>query len=393
MSRALFVNGNLYGHMNPTLPVVRELVDRGEEVWYFCSKRFEADVLAAGAIFLDLGEEMEAFMAGYKPMGNHPFFTLLEYMIRYDEALLPQLFSVIKSHSFDYVVYDSVLGGGYFLRNSLPIPVICSNSTFVMSKLPVPERMLVPGFHPQLDAFYEKLQTVCDQVQVPVPSAYDLFLNKGDLNLVYTSKEFNSDDDFDESYAFVGPSLTERAEDTEFPFAEIEGKRVLYISLGTINTNHPQFYKTCIAALKDIGRPVVLSVGRKCDMSLLGEIPDSFIVRDYVPQLDILKRADVFISHGGFNSVSEALYFGVPVITVPMVNDQFLVAKRLEKTGAGITLQMSDVSEECIKEAVFMLLEQSKFKEASIRIGETFRTAGGYNQAVDRILSLVEESL
>lgn len=54
---------------------------------------------------------------------------------------------------------------------------------------------------------------------------------------------------------------------------------------------------------------------------------------------------------------------------------------------------MSDVSEECIKEAVFMLLEQSKFKEASIRIGETFRTAGGYNQAVDRILSLVEESL
>jgi MGT family glycosyltransferase len=378
--------------MNPTLPIVKELVSRGEEVWYFCSKRFEADVLAAGANFLDLGEELESFMAAYKALGNHPFYTLLEYIIRYDEAMLPRLFSTIERHSFDYVVYDSFLGGGYFLRNILKIPVICSNSTFVMSMLPVPERMLAPGFHPQLDAFYEKLQAVCDQFQVPVPSAYELFLNKGELNLVYTSKEFNSDDAFDDSYAFVGPSLTERTEDPDFPFAEIEGKGVIYISLGTINTDHPEFYKTCIDALKDIGHPVILSVGKKCDIALLGEIPDTFIVRDYVPQLDILRRSVVFISHCGFNSVSEALFYGVPVIAVPMVNDQFLVAKRLEKTGAGITLQISDLSAERIKKTVSMLLTDQKYKDASARIGETFRSAGGYNQAVDRILALVEES-
>ena len=391
MSRVLFVNGNLYGHMNPTLPVVASLVSRGEEVWYFCSNLFEDKIKETGAHFLDLGENLEAFMAGYKPTGNHPFYMLLEYIIRYDEAMLPELTAKIKDLPFDYVVCDSILGGGYFLKKLLNIPVICSNSTFVMSKLPVPERMMVPGFHPQLDEFYERLKAVCDKYQVIVPDAYEFFVSKGDLNLVYTSKEFNSEDEFDDSYKFVGPSIKERKEVTKFPFEKMEDKRVIYISLGTINTSFPDFYKSCMGALKNIGRPVIMSVGTKLDIDSLGEIPDNFIVSNYVPQLEILKRADVFISHGGFNSVSEALYYGVPVIAVPMVNDQYMVAKRLEKTGAGITLQMNGITEKIIEEAVSELLNQAGYKDASERIGKTLHLAGGYEKAADCILALVKE--
>lgn len=391
MSRGLFVNGNLYGHMNPTLPVIAALVNRGEEVWCFCSKLFENKINESGAHFLDLGESLEAFMAGYTPTGNHPFYKLLEYIIRYDEAMLPELTAKIRDLSFDYVVCDSILGGGYFLKKLLNIPVICSNSSFAMNKLPVPERMMAPGFHPQLDDFYKRLEAVCDTYQVTVPSGYELFISKGDLNLVYTSKEFNSEDEFDDSYEFVGPSIKERKEAADFPFEKIADKRAVYISLGSINTNFPDFYKSCMAALKNIGRPVIMSVGTKCDIDSLGEIPDNFIVRNYVPQLEILKRADVFISHGGFNSVSEALYYGVPVIAVPLVNDQYMVAKRLEKTGAGVTLQMNEINEKIIKEAVSELLNETRYKEASERIGKTFRLAGGYEKAADSILALVKE--
>jgi len=107
-----------------------------------------------------------------------------------------------------------------------------------MSKLPVPDRMMEPGFHPQLDTFYELLHNTCHKWNVDVPSGYEFFSNKGDMNLVYTSKEFNSDGEyFDDSYYFVGPSIKGRDEHIEFPFDKIQNKKVIYISLGTINTD------------------------------------------------------------------------------------------------------------------------------------------------------------
>jgi len=392
MSKVLFVNGNLYGHLNPTLPVVAELIKRGEEVWYFCSKLFEDKIGATGAHFIDSGENLEKFLANYKPTGNHPFYALLEYIIKYDCAMLPELIDKVKKIQFDYVIYDSILGAGCFLKAIMKVPIICSNSSFAMSKLPVPDRMMQPGFHPQLDEFYEALQSACREWNVKISSGYELFINKGDMNLVYTSKEFNSEGEyFDDSYKFVGPSIKEGNEIVEFPFEKIEGEKVVYISLGTINTDFNNFYKMCITALGDLNFKVVMSVGKKCDINLLGEIPDNFIVCNFAPQLEILKnKTSVFISHGGFNSVSEALYYGVPIITIPMVNDQYMVAKRLVNIGAGIALQMNEISEFEIKESVLKILSDSKYKDASERIGKSFHLAGGYESAVDYILEFVK---
>lgn len=392
MSKVLFVNGNLYGHINPTIPVVEELVERGEEVWYFCSKEFEERIRKAGAVFVDYGETVSLFLKNYKPMDHHPFFMLLEYMIRYHHTVLPILLEKIKENKFDYVVYDSVLGGGYFLKQILDIPVFCSNSSFAMKRLPLPERMLEKGFHPQLDAFYKVLEMECEKWNVKVPSAYDFFINEGDLNLVYTSKEFNSDEDFDKSYQFVGPSIRTRNEKIEFPFDKINGEKVIYISLGTINTDFNDFYNMCIEAFSGLEYTVVMSVGKKCNISKLSEIPDNFIVKNYVPQLEILERANVFISHAGFNSVSEALLFGVPVIAIPMMNDQYMVANRLEQTNTGITLNMKEISKEKILNAVQTILGDNKYYSSSLLMGATLGKGRGYEKAADSMLQFVKEN-
>ncbi len=391
MSKVLFVNGNLYGHINPTLPVVAELVKRGEEVWYYCSKLFRENVEAVGAKFIDWGENLDSFMSSYQSTGNHPFYMLLEYMIRYDNAVLPELLEMIDNDNFTTIIYDSILGAGYFLKQILKIPVICSNSSFVMSKLPVPDRMMEPGFHPQLDYFYELLKAECDKWKVKVPSGYEFFINKGDLNIVYTSKEFNSDEEFDTTYQFVGPSIKPRDENLDFPYEALGNERIVYISLGTINTDFVGFYQMCMNALSNINYIIVMSVGRKCDINSLGDIPSNFIICHFAPQLELLKRADVFISHGGFNSVSEALSYGVPVITIPMVNDQYMVAKRLEKVGAGISLRMNEITTDSIKESVLLMLSDKKYQKASERIGRTLQLAGGYEKAADHILELLKE--
>jgi MGT family glycosyltransferase len=139
-------------------------------------------------------------------------------------------------------------------------------------------------------------------------------------------------------------------------------------------------------ALGTLEYKVIMSVGKKCDINLLGEIPDNFIVYNFVPQLEILKRTNIFISHGGFNSVSEALYYGVPVIAIPMVNDQYMTARRLVEIGSGMVLKMDELMEADIKDAVSIISADRKYNDVCEKIRKSFIIAGGYQKAVDYIL-------
>lgn len=390
MSRVLIINGNLHGHINPTLPLVKELVDRGEEAWYFCDESFREKVLSTGAHFIASGDEMEKFYKTYRPTGNHPFYTIIEYIIKMDLVLVPAILEKIKGMKFDYIIHDSIIGGGKFIGEILKIPMISSSSSFAMNKLPIPEYMLERGFHPQLDEFYNVLEKACSDWKVSVPSVLDIFFKKGDLNIVYTSKEFQADaESFDETFKFVGPSISERNDAIDFPLDELNSQKVVYISLGTINTKFVDFYKKCMEALHDMDLKVVMAVGTKTDLASFDNIPENFIVRNYMPQLEILKRASLFISHGGMNSVTEALYYGVPVIAIPMVNDQYMVARQLSASGAGFSLKMDEITTGDIKNSVDKMLSDKSFHDASSKIGVSFKAAGGYKAAVDYIFEFL----
>lgn len=405
MSKILFVNGNLQGHFNPTLPVAAELVDRGEEVWYYCSGIFKKKLESVGVHFLS-SDDLEDFYISYRPTGNHPFYSILEYMIDYYKVMLPSLMDKIQNLKFDCLVCDSVLGAGYFIKEIMKLPVISSNTSFVMNHLPVPDRMLTEGFHPQLDEFYRKLYDLCQSWDVKTPSVLDFFCNKGDRNIVYTSRMFNPGGPlFDETYQFVGPSIHQRelihfpgiknfpetkksSEVNDFPFDKIQGQKIVYISLGTINTNFMDFYHMCIEALGNMDYSVVMSIGRKCNLEDFKNIPDNFIISNYVPQLEILKNTSVFISHCGMNSVDEAIYYGVPIIAIPLVNDQPMIAQQIVKLGVGISLKMSEITSDDIKKAVSDILSQNTYREMCRKIQDSFQTAGGYQKAADLIQSL-----
>ncbi|WP_033165637.1 hypothetical protein [Clostridium sp. KNHs205] len=166
MANILFVNANLYGHINPTLPLVRELVKRGNKVDYFCSKQFEEKVIAEGAVFLNYSAELDDFLAAYRPTDRHPFFMLMEYILLYAEVMLPGVLELIKSKEYDMVVCDSLFGAPYFLNQLIQKPVVSSHSSFAMSHAPVPASMLEPGTHPQLDHCYEILLNISLQVRL-----------------------------------------------------------------------------------------------------------------------------------------------------------------------------------------------------------------------------------
>ena len=122
-----------------------------------------------------------------------------------------------------------------------------------------------------------------------------------------------------------------------------QGRPVIYISLGSINTDFIAFYKMCIHAFENLDYYVVMSIGNKCKIDQLGTIPSNFYVGNFLPQLAVLRQTDIFVTHAGFNSVSEALYYGIPMYALPLVNDQYMVAKRIKDLELGRVGQFSDI--------------------------------------------------
>lgn len=234
--------------------------------------------------------------------------------------------------------------------------------------------------------FVNELQ---EKYNIKFPSMVDRSGKKGMLNIVYTSKYFQPySESFDESYKFIGSSVIDRKESIDFDLSNNEDKKVIYISLGTIFNNSIEFYECCFKAFCNMNVKVIMSVGRKIDISIFKNIPSNFIVRNYVPQLEVLKYANVFITHGGMNSTNEGLYFNIPLILIPQSVDQPFVANRVAELGAGIVIEKNRVTPEVLNKCVAEILSDDNFKINSEKIGESLRESGGYKVGVDEIIKL-----
>jgi MGT family glycosyltransferase len=222
----------------------------------------------------------------------------------------------------------------------------------------------------------------------------------GDLNLVFTSKEFHPANKFiDERFRFVGPSINTSTRDDarsgDFPFEQLSAGTRVYISLGTINHLDLPFYRAVFAAFADYPAQFILSVGKNTDITQLGETPANFIVRGYVPQLEILQQVDAFITHGGMNSVHEGLMYSVPQVVVPHQIEQLLNGKRVAQTGVGVLLGDSypygQATAEELRQSLDTVLSDPSYRQRACHFGETLNAAGGYHQAVAEIETLLGE--
>ncbi|MBQ8585450.1 MAG: glucosyltransferase, partial [Butyricicoccus sp.] len=137
----------------------------------------------------------------------------------------------------------------------------------------------------------------------------------------------------------------------------------------------PAFYRNCVRAFADSPYEVLLSVGGDTNIKALGELPAHITVRPFVDQITVLKRADAFLTHCGMNSVSEALYHGVPLVLFPQTAEQHRVASRTAELGAGILL--ADTAPEIIRAAIDRLLADQTFAERAAEIAEGFHASGG----------------
>ena len=175
--------------------------------------------------------------------------------------------------------------------------------------------------------------------------------------------------------------------------------------MGSVCNREVEFFETCFAAfgraeatttgpgpLPDpahgAGEPpwqVVLATGA-ADVAALGPVPANFVARPSVPQLEVLQRTDVFLTHGGMNSVMEALWHGVPLVVVPQMAEQAVTARRVEELGLGLALEKPAVTAASLREAVGRVAGDREMRARVRRTQETIRQLGGARAAADAVI-------
>jgi len=197
----------------------------------------------------------------------------------------------------------------------------------------------------------------------------------------------------DDSFHFVGPSiLATTREETHFPWHLLDPEQTkIYVSLGTLYNKNIEFYRTVFAAFSDHPAQFILSVGRLKAIQDLGPVPGNFIIQAHVPQLELLQKVDLFITHGGMNSVNEGLNNGLPLVVVPQQIEQALNGRQVTRQRAGVVLAdrppYGRLDAGVLRGAVDHVLEEPTYRINAQRLSRSFSDAGGYKQAVATITS------
>lgn len=362
-----------HGHTNPMLPVAAKLIERGNAVRFYSFNEFEDKIKATGAEFIScdkfLPELSEAEEAGIK---NVSTTEMCIQDIRITIKMNDFLESEFKTFKPDVVYTDSACFWGKLNAWKFNVPMVVSTSTFAFNQM---SSQYMKNSKKELADMILGLPRITKELKTLEPYGYHvknaLSLVQSDNNtdsVVYTSRKFQPYvESFSDHYTFVGPSVFSDAVPNK------EKKRPLvYISMGTVINDRPDFYEKCIKALGSMNADVIISCGNTVDIKSLGELPDNFKIYPRVNQLDVLSRVDAFITHCGMNSVSESLYMAAPMILYPQTNEQRAVAARTEEIGAGVLLK--DDSVNGIKEAVEKVLKNKQFSEAAMECCEDFRS-------------------
>jgi MGT family glycosyltransferase len=382
-----------FGHINTTLPVVAELVRRGHRVTFATTARFAPAAAAAGAQVL----EYESWLASRKL----PDRVDAEYMVRepvrsVDEALatVPLYEAGFGDDLPDVLLYDvSTYAAGRVLARKWRRPAIELFATFASNEhYSLTQRIgaLFEGEidreHPALVDFFVKQAKLLADHGLGDVTLEEFNAPADDANLVFLPRRFQpAEETFDDRFAFVGACIGDRADEAPWQ-PPGDGRPLLLVSMGSFGFDHQrEILRAGAEAFAGTDWHVVVQAGAGFPAEELPLIPDNVQLMRWVPQLSVLEHADAFVSHAGMNSVMESLYFGTPVVAVPHMPEQRLIAARLEELGLGARLSPSEVTDERLREAVHRVTADGRTRARVREIGEALRTAGGPAKAADYV--------
>ncbi|MCX5582188.1 macrolide-inactivating glycosyltransferase [Streptomyces erythrochromogenes] len=379
-----------HGHVNPSIEVIRELVARGHRVSYAIPAAFAEKVAETGATpviytsTLPTDDDPEAW--GTELIDN------LEPFLNDAIQVLPQLAAAFDGDEPDLVIHDITSYPAPVLAHRWGVPAVSLSPNLVAWE-GYEEEVAEPMFaglkasergqayyarftawltENGLDGQIERLQSRPRRSLVLIPRALQPHADRVDASV----------------HTFVGACQGDRSA-TQGTWNRPEaahGKKVVLVSLGSAFTKQPAFYRACIDAFADLPDwYVVLQIGKFTDEADLGEVPADVEVHRWVPQLDILRQADAFITHAGAGGSQEGLATATPMVAVPQAVDQFGNADMLASLGVARHVPMAEADAATLREAVLALVADPAVATRAEEIRAAMAAEGGTRRAADLI--------
>lgn len=192
------------------------------------------------------------------------------------------------------------------------------------------------------------------------------------------------------NFHFTGPFASPASrEPTLFPFEQLTGQPLIYASLGTIQNRLLWVFKAIAQACANLDVQLVISLGGATEPESLGTLPGQPLVVKYAPQLELLALAALTITHAGLNTTLESLSYGVPMVAIPITNDQPGVAARIAWTGTGEVVPLKRLTPASLQAVITQVLKEASYRHNALRLQEAIQRAGG----VRRAANIVEQAI
>jgi zeaxanthin glucosyltransferase len=399
------------GHLNPMTTLGYELKQRGHRVTVLAIADAQPKVLAAGLEFQAIG--LSDFPPGatkelYTELGKLSGFKALQYTIQWIANTAEKYFqdapAIVKSNGIEALLVDQVSSEGGTVAEYLQLPFISIASALMFNREPsVPPFNTLNNYDISWRGIlrnkvgYLALNLATQKITKTINvqrQQWNLPLythpNQRYSQLAQISQQPREFEfprrELPSCFHFTGSfSNPASRESIAFPYEQLTGQPLIYASLGTLQNQLLWIFEMIAQACADMDVQLAIALGGGTNPAALSKLPGNPIVVGYAPQLELLQRASLTITHAGLNTVLESLSNGVPMVAIPITNDQPGVAARIVWTGTGAVVPLKKVTVKKLQQAIKQVLTDNVYRQNALKLQAAIQQSGGTNKAADLI--------
>jgi zeaxanthin glucosyltransferase len=404
------------GHVSPLLALASRLQGRGHELIFFQRPDLESRIRATKVPFAAYGEDdlpLGSLARELRDLsqleGPAAFERVVAASVSESRTILREGPELLRKHRIEFLLVDEVCDAGATLALTLRIPFVSLALALTRIEEPgVPHwgcplpYSKDPAIVAQYVPWSEATNAVGTLLLEPInqerarfglpPVKHVMETHSGLANISQQPAKFDFPrHELPAAFHYTGPFLDLEARPAmSFPWEQLDGRPLVYASLGTLQNGLPAVFRIIAEACAPLDVQLVMSLGSGLLPEELGDLPGNPLVLSYVPQLQLLERAQLMVAHAGMNSALECLSYGVPMVAIPITHDQPNIAQRIAWTGTGTVVPLQTLTVERLRDAVKGVLADPSYRTAALHLQQEIQQVNGLDRAADLVASVID---
>lgn len=403
------------GHLNPQAALGRELQARGHRVTVLQISDLAAKVRAEGLNFWALGESLYqpgTLATTFQQLAQFSNIKALEYSVDFcrhiTEIICQDAPAAVEAAGIEALIVDQLEPVGETIAEALLLPFVCvSCGQAIQRRADAPPFFTPWSYHNvgwarlRNQIAYAFLDRSCQPIlQVinryrqrwQLPPYQHIYASNA--HLAHLSQQPAAFDfpypDRPSHLHYVGPLRNQSPQSISFPFEQLTGQPLIYASLGSVQNTKQDIFHCIAAACQNLDVQLVIAHGGGMDAETARSLPGAPLVVNYAPQLEVIARASLTITHGGLNTVLDSLSQGVPLIAMPITFEQPGNGARVRWTKTGEVISIARLSVRKLRAAIQHVLTEESYQQNASKMQHAIAQAGGVKRAADIIEQVIQ---